>query len=222
MKRSEINKIISDAASFAKEMNFRLPPFAFWSPEEWKTKGEEFDEIRDNMLGWDITDWGSGDFYNRGLVLFTMRNGNLKNKKYNKAYAQKMLIVEDGQFEPYHFHWNKVEDIINMGGGDLYIQVVNATADGKVLDEPVKITIDGKALTVKAGESVKISPGESITLQTLQYHAIYAKGGKVLAMEVSVVNDDLTDNYFMEDGGRFPEIIEDEEPIHLLVTDYKK
>ena len=25
-------------------------------------KGKEYDEIRDNMLGWDITDFGSGDF----------------------------------------------------------------------------------------------------------------------------------------------------------------
>ena len=37
------------------------------TPEEWKTKGHEFDEIRDNMLGWDITDYGMGDFDKYGF-----------------------------------------------------------------------------------------------------------------------------------------------------------
>jgi len=35
IKRSEINKILKDAVNFLKEMNFVLPPFAYWSPEEW-------------------------------------------------------------------------------------------------------------------------------------------------------------------------------------------
>ena len=35
MKRSELNKIMKDAVKFIDEMNFKLPPFAFWSPEEW-------------------------------------------------------------------------------------------------------------------------------------------------------------------------------------------
>ena len=62
MKRSEINKIMRDAIEFIDEMKFKLPPFAYWSVEDWATKGKEYDEIRDNMLGWDITDFGSGDF----------------------------------------------------------------------------------------------------------------------------------------------------------------
>ena len=36
----------------------------------------EFDEIRDNQLGWDITDFGQGRFEELGLVVFTIRNGN--------------------------------------------------------------------------------------------------------------------------------------------------
>jgi len=56
MKRSEINRLIQEAAEFINSMNFRLPPFAFWSPEEWAEKGGEYDEVRDNMLGWDVTE----------------------------------------------------------------------------------------------------------------------------------------------------------------------
>lgn len=34
---------------------------------EWAEKGDEIREIRDNMLGWDITDFGQGDFEKTGL-----------------------------------------------------------------------------------------------------------------------------------------------------------
>ena len=40
MKRSELNKIMTDAVEFLEEMNVKLPPFAYWSPEEWEKKGE--------------------------------------------------------------------------------------------------------------------------------------------------------------------------------------
>ncbi len=46
--------------------------------------------------------------------------------------------------------------------------------------------------------------------------------GKVLVGEVSAVNDDHTDNRFLEKLGRFPEIAEDVQPGHLLVGDYDK
>jgi D-lyxose ketol-isomerase len=40
--------------------------------------------------------------------------------------------------------------------------------------------------------------------------------------EVSLVNDDRADNHFHAAVGRFPQIEEDEPPLHLLVTDYPK
>ncbi len=64
---------------FIEKMGFRLPPFAFYKPDEWKTLGHEYDEIRDHMLGWDITDYGHGDFSKIGLFLFTLRNGSLSD-----------------------------------------------------------------------------------------------------------------------------------------------
>ena len=84
MKRSEINGIIKDSARFIDSLGFKMPPFAFWGPERWRGKGPEADEIKDNMLGWDITDFGRGDFKKFGLVLFTLRNGNYRVKKYKK------------------------------------------------------------------------------------------------------------------------------------------
>ena len=220
MKRSEINALMADAITFIDKMNFKLPPFAFFSPDDWAKKGHEYDEIRDNMLGWDITDFGSGDFKKVGLLMFTIRNGNFSNKKYVKPYAEKLLIVEEGQVTPCHFHWNKMEDIINRGGGDLMVKVYNSTNDGQLADTDVDIYMDGRHFTVKAGDIVRIKPGESISIQTGMYHSFWAEGGKTLLGEVSMVNDDNSDNRFFEPTGRFPEIDEDEAPLHLLCNEY--
>ena len=220
MKRAELNQIMKNAVEFIDKMNFKLPPFAFWSPEDWAQKGHEYDEIRDNMLGWDITDFGSGDFFKIGLLMFTIRNGNFNDPKYVKPYAEKLLIVEDGQITPYHFHWSKMEDIINRGGADLIVKVYNSTEDGRFADTDVDIYMDGRHFTVAAGSTVRLKPGESITLQTGMYHSFWAEGGKVLLGEVSKVNDDRVDNRFYESTGRFPEIEEDEKPLYLLGNEY--
>ncbi|MGF6991384.1 D-lyxose ketol-isomerase [Lachnospiraceae bacterium PM6-15] len=77
-----------------------MPPFCHWTPEEWEEKGAEYDEIRDNMLGWDITDYGLGDFDKVGFALITLRNGNQTNPKYKKTYAEKLLMLKEGQHSP--------------------------------------------------------------------------------------------------------------------------
>ena len=222
MKRSEINKIIKDGIEFLAEHRFKLPPFAYFTPEEWISKGEEYDEIRENCLGWDITDFGSGDFYKKGLFLFTVRNGNHKNPEDKKTYAEKIMIVEEGQITPYHFHHNKMEDIINRGGGNLLIKVYNSTPEGEFADTEVHIRQDGRNYKVPAGSVIRLTPGESITFPTGLYHSFWAEEGfgKALIGEVSEVNDDSSDNRFYEPTGRFPEIEEDEAPLYLLAGEY--
>ena len=109
MKRSKINQCIREMEALIREHGFALPPFCHWTPEEWKEKGEEYDEIRDNMLGWDITDYGQGDFDKCGFSLITIRNGNQNDPKYKKVYAEKLLMLKEGQHSPMHFHWKKSE-----------------------------------------------------------------------------------------------------------------
>ena len=95
MKRSEINAALKRMEAKIKEYKISLPPFAAFTPEEWKTLGHEYDEIRDNMLGWDITDYGLGDFNKTGFSLITIRNGNQKmSDKYPKPYAEKLLQIK--------------------------------------------------------------------------------------------------------------------------------
>lgn len=222
MKRSEINNILRESIDFIKGQGFNLPPFAFFTPDEWQGKGHEYDEIRRNMLGWDITDYGHGDFAKIGLFLFTLRNGNLGDKNNKKTYAEKLLISDEDQYSPMHFHWHKMEDIINRGGGNLMVEVYNATDDDQLADTDVTVNLDGCVKTVPAGTVLRLTPGESITLPPRQYHAFWAeKGhGKVLIGEVSMVNDDNTDNRFYETQGRFPVIEEDEAPLYLLCNEY--
>jgi len=221
MKRSEINQLISSSIEFFNEMNFKLPPWAFWKPQEWKNKYEDCQEIVDNVHGWDLTDFGSGDFHKQGLILFTLRNGNQQKDK--KIYAEKIMIVEEMQETPMHFHWSKMEDIINRGGGNLVIDLYYSDENENFSQEDLKVKIDGINRIVKAGGSVTLKPGESICLVQGMYHRFYGeKGkGKVLVGEVSAVNDDSSDNRFFDEVGRFPDIIEDEEPLHLLASDYK-
>ena len=224
MKRSELNRIIDQAMEFVEGKGLAFPPFAKWTPEDWANVGEDQRELVDNMLGWDITDFGSGDFEKIGLLIFTFRNGNFHNKElYPKPYAEKLLLVGDGQELPFHFHWSKMEDIINRGGGDLLIQLYNSDEKEDFADTDVQVKIDGKAVTVPAGGTVILKPGQSITLCPGQYHRWEGvKGtGPVMLFEVSTTNDDMLDNRFHTATGRLPDIEEDTAPKYLIFNDYK-
>ncbi|MEK6647035.1 MAG: D-lyxose/D-mannose family sugar isomerase [Candidatus Firestonebacteria bacterium] len=222
MKRSQINKIQKDAVEFLKKQKFYLPPFAFWRPLDWKNKGQECREIVDNMLGWDLTDFGKGDYYELGILLFTIRNGNLKNKKYKKPYAEKILLSDSKEMAPMHFHWKKMEDIINRGKNKLLIQIYNSTKDGGLAKTDVSFSVDGMAKKITAGSIVKLSAGESITLVPGIYHKFWPENGILFLGEVSTVNDDVCDNRFYEKMGRFPTIEEDEETLYPLCFEYAK
>ena len=219
MQRSKINAIIHEADEFICAHGFHLPPFAHWTPDEWQTKGPEVREIVDRKLGWDVTDFNLGEYRRTGLLLFTIRNGNVQDPG-SKQYAEKIMLVDVDQITPMHFHWHKTEDIINRGGGKLVIQLYNATPEETLANTPVTISTDGVQRTVQAGTRVVLSPGESITLPAFCYHKFWGAESKVLVGEVSAVNDDDTDNRFLEPLPRYSRIEEDEPPYRLLCTDY--
>ena len=218
MKRSQINQILQSAQAFFTQHQFHLPPWASWTEADWQGQGEACREVVDCQLGWDITDFGSGDFAKRGLTLFTVRNGKA-GSSYGKTYAEKIMVVDDGQETPLHFHFQKAEDIINRGGGKLLLQLWNSDGQGEKADTSVSVSIDGVRRTLEAGGVVSLAPGESICLTRGLYHRFWGEG-KVLVGEVSQVNDDFSDNRFYEAVGRFPSIDEDEAPWRLLVSDY--
>ncbi len=224
MKRSEINAALRELEEMTKTCKFPLPPFCHFTPEEWQEKGHEYDEVRECMLGWDITDYGMGKFDELGFSLITIRNGNrAMQDKYQKVYAEKLLYLKEGQYSPNHFHWYKTEDIINRGGGNCLIRVYNSLPNEEIdYDSPVTVYTDGHSRVVPAGTQIRLTPGESIFIPQYLYHDFEVeKGtGPVLLGEVSQCNDDETDNRFNPPMGRFPAIEEDEEPYRLLCNEY--
>lgn len=222
MKRSQINDNLRLARKFFEDMKVALPQWAYWSVDDWKNANIDTSEIVQCGLGWDITDFGSGDFEKIGLINFNPRNGSLLYP--DKPYCEKLILVKESQLTPLHTHIDKKEDIINRGGGKLVIELRNGDLSGNTNDTDVTVRIDGVPTTVSAGGKVVLEPGQSIYLLPGVYHAFWgeAEAGPVYVGEVSTVNDDSKDNVFVESNPRFPEIEEDEPPLHLLVNDYAK
>ena len=78
MKRSQINYVIDKAHAIAQTFRVCLPEFAYFTVDDWlQRERDNWQEVVDLQLGWDITDFGHGDFNQTGLTLLTMRNGAL-------------------------------------------------------------------------------------------------------------------------------------------------
>jgi hypothetical protein len=219
VKRSRINRLQKSATDFFRGQGFRLPAWAWWRPADWKKAGEAARPIKERMLGWDISDFGKNDFDRLGVLIFTLRNGPRDHS--GEPYCEKALVLKAGQELPVHYHWVKTEDIINRGGGELIIRVWPEDSAGGLGSGSVKVLLDGGLWReAKAGEELRILPGGSITLVPKVYHSFAARGGDVLIGEVSAVNDDTTDNCFLEPLPRFAAPEEDEEILYYLCQEY--
>jgi D-lyxose ketol-isomerase len=223
MKRSDINRIIVEAHRFIRRFGFVLPPFAQWSPDTFRARRAEARHVIDARCGWDVTDYGEGRFAELGLFLFTLRNGRLADLQRGggMCYAEKLLISAVGQLSPMHTHVIKAEDIINRGGGTLVVELYGSDEEGRFAkDRGGMVRLDGVEHAYGPGERLALLPGESVTLMPGDWHAFWAENNDVLIGEVSTVNDDVTDNIFVDPIGRFSTVEEDEAPTHLLVSDY--
>lgn len=221
MKRSRINEIIREGDAFIRSFGYVMPPFAYWSPQDLKSRRPT--GIVDARLGWDITDYGQEKFDDLGLFLFTVRNGRAEDlaKGIGMLYAEKIMISRKDQMSPMHRHIVKAEDIINRGGGKLVLELFMPDGTGGIdRTREVEVPTDGVIRKLPAGGLLKLDPGESVTLLPGVWHAFWGEGGDVLIGEVSTVNDDVTDNIFSDPIGRFSNIVEDEAPLRLLVSDY--
>lgn len=224
MKRSEVNAALTWAKELLERHSFKLPAFAYWTMDEWKANVQPSELVRRLKLGWDISDYGLDQFEKVGGVLFTIRNGDLKDSSAGVPYAEKVILIAPGQRLPVHFHFSKTEDIINRGGGVLWLELYNSLPDESIDRETdVFVRIDGIPHTFKAGERILIQPGESITLTPYLYHTFGAleTAGDLIVGEVSSINDDDVDNRFNPVLPRFAPIEEDEAPLLPLCNEYQ-
>jgi len=213
MKRSQVNAIIEQASSLFAMRGIALPPFSNWSCSEWQRRGSATLPMIRSRLGWDVVEWESGRFATDGLVLFTLRN---KRTEDTTGYAEKVMLIRRGQHTPLHTHRTKTEDIINRGGGELVVTLGPLPEGASKID----LCVNGMARALSSGAALRLSPGESVTLEPGVFHAFHAEEDDVIGGEVSTFNDDTCDNLFLRETARFPTIEEDEPPRWLLVNDY--
>ena len=125
---------------------------------------------------------------------------------------------------PKHYHVSKTEDIINRAGGVLQVFLWNADPEtGRQLDTEVFVFQDGIRHVYQPGQEILIMPGNSISLTPFLAHVFGPKPGygPLICGEVSKINNDLTDNYFLEPTSRFPKIEEDEPILHPMCNEYE-
>ncbi len=106
-------------------------------------------------------------------------------------------MAEDGQRTPHHYHIVKTEDVINRGGARFVIELFKVDRTGAPVKDRFRVLKDVTMLDLKPGDRVTLEPGESLTLEPFIAHSFWAEGGATLAAEVSLVNDDAGDNFFL-------------------------
>jgi D-lyxose ketol-isomerase len=188
VKRSEINALLREASSCFSRNGWHLPP-----------------EPR-----WDVTDFGLGDWHQRGLVLV--------NLTAQPEYCEKLMYARAGMTTPCHCHHRKKEDIICRCG-----ELLVHAWPGRPVETSGRtfaVEIDGRTRTIKAGEDLVLRAGQRITVPPRVYHEFVPTRADTIIGEVSTANDDVNDNFFDDPNvGRFPQVDEDEPPLARLVSD---
>ncbi len=159
---------------------------------------------------WDVTDFGLGDWRRYGLVLVNLAE--------EPEYCEKLMYAKRRMTTPAHCHKDKTEDIIARSGV-LRVQLW-AAPPGPAEDETVHVKVNGEPRELQTGATIDLQPGWRIKLHPEVYHEFAPLTGECIIGEVSSMNDDAHDNFFVDpDVGRFPEIDEDEGAIVRLLSD---
>ena len=198
MKRSFIESRIEAMLALCDKHGVALPPFALWDEAQYRADPAAAKRIAEAGLGWNIVEFQQGGYFREGLSVFTLRMGDWRHLGAGRGrlYGEKALMAEDGQRTPHHYHVVKTEDVINRGGAKFIVELVKVDRSGAPLKERFRVLKDVKTLDLGPGDRVTLEPGESLVLEPFVAHAFWAEGGVTLAGEVSLANDDMTDNYF--------------------------
>ena len=222
MRRSEIEAIIEKSLAVMGAEGFRLPSFAGWTPAQWREQAVATKALRAAGLGWNIVEFEKDAFFRSGIAVFTLRMGDYRelSRGGGRLYAEKAFVLFESQRVPHHYHRVKTEDLINRGGGVLGVNLVKVDADGKPLAEAITLERNGIEVSVPADTTLHLEPGESVVLPPGLAHAFIGVN-EVLCGEISLANDDATDNYFLEPLPVPSPILEDVPARHLVLADYR-
>lgn len=158
---------------------------------------------------WDVTDFGLGDHRRFGLVLVNLAD--------EPEYCEKLMWARRGMVTPAHAHRAKKEDIVARRG-TLRITLWRDAALGD--EGEIEAKLNGEARRFASGTTMELPAGQRITLVPGVYHAFEPADDACVIGEVSTANDDLRDNFFVDERvGRYSEVEEDEPPLVRLVSD---
>ncbi len=222
MKRSFIDARIDRMRELCDRHGVALPPFALWGEGDFQANPDAARLIAERGMGWNVVEFKPGLFAREGLTLFTLRMGDWRELGAGRGrlYAEKAILAEDRQRAPHHYHRVKTEDILNRGGARFVVELSKVDAQGAPLKDRFRALKDVSVLDLGPGDQVRLEPGESLTLEPFVAHAFWAEGGAAIAGEVSLVNDDTTDNYFLPPLEPFPPIAEDAPARYVTVRDH--
>jgi len=222
MKRSLIDARIEAMLRLCEYHGVALPPFSRWGKADFRADPDAAAFIAARGLGWNVVEFKPGAFASEGLTLFTLRMGDWRDleSKRGRLYAEKAIMCDDGQRAPHHYHVVKTEDIVNRGGARFVVELFKVNPQGQPTQECFRARKDVSVIDLKPGDQVRLEPGESLTLEPYVAHAFWAEGGAAIAGEVSLANDDGSDNYFMPPLAPFAPIEEDAPARYVTVRDY--
>jgi D-lyxose ketol-isomerase len=206
MKRSQINAALQAARDLLARCQWDLPEWADWSEAEHAANPAVSACLYAQELGWDVTDFGQGDFEARGVTSFCIRNGEPALLS-NQPGCEHLHFVADGQIWPFHAHKAKREEITVRCGGNL---MVAFTRHGSFEDAPV--WIDGSPINDPYSRFIRLSPGQSISIPCGLQHSLWSEpnSGPTLFSETSTSRNDRSDSFFLEEQTRFLPIDEDQ------------
>ncbi len=224
MRRSFINARVDEMQALCEKHGVALPAFARWGEKDFRAAPDASAFIAARGLGWNVVEFRPGAFATDGLTLFTLRMGDWRDleTKRGRLYAEKAIMSLDGQRAPHHYHVVKTEDIVNRGGARFVVELFKVDSLGEPTKERFRVVKDVSVLDLGAGDQVRLEPGESLTLEPYVAHAFWAEGGTALAGEVSLANDDRTDNYFLPPLAPPGPIEEDAPKRRVTVRDYRR
>ena len=142
---------------------------------------------------WDVTDFGLGDFGKHGLVLINLAE--------EPEYCEKLMYAQKNMTTPAHCHAKKKEDII-VRKGELDVKVWNGKP-GENDGETFEIQVNNQKENVKSGDVLRLRSGERVTLVPGVYHEFWPVSDECILGEVSTQNDDVNDNFFINENKNF-------------------
>ena len=224
VKRSFIDARIDRMLELCGRHGVALPPFALWREADFRANSDAARLIAGRGIGWNVVEFKPGLFAREGLTLFTLRMGDWRQLGAGRGrlYAEKAIVAEDGQRAPHHYHVVKTEDIVNRGGARFVVELFKVDAEGAPLKERFQALKDVTVVDLNPGDQVRLEPGESLTLEPFIAHAFWAEGGATVAGEVSLANDDATDNYFLPPLDPPSPIDEDAPARYVTVGDHAR